>query len=205
MVANAGLISEEKIAISRVEAGVTNQVYFLMEDSTPKLIARIYGNNLDALIDRGYENELLRYLNKYEIGPKIIFDSDEYRIESFIKGTTDLPPSSYQAQLAKELRRFHSIPILDTNKNFWKRLDGWILKTNPPYQTEFKALSAYLNNDDISAEINKTLHLKPYLRDRMCPASSDWMYVVRAGHLLLRAERSQIRGLEKHTSRTGSH
>ena len=90
VVANAGLISEEKIAISRVEAGVTNQVYFLMEDS-PKLIARIYGNNLDALIDRGYENELLRYLNKYEIGPKIIFDSDEYRGESFIKGTTDLP------------------------------------------------------------------------------------------------------------------
>lgn len=159
VVANAGLISEEKITLSRVEAGVTNQVYFVMEDSTPKLVARIYGNNLDALIDRDYENELLPYLNKYGIGPKIILNSDEYRIESFIKGATDLSPGSYQAQLATELRRFHNIPILNSNKNFWSRLDGWILKTNPPYQTEFNALSAFLNNDDISAEINKTLHL----------------------------------------------
>ena len=36
VVANAGLISEEKITISRVEAGVTNQVYFLMGGFQPK-------------------------------------------------------------------------------------------------------------------------------------------------------------------------
>ena len=159
VIVSAGLISEENVVVSRADAGVTNQVYFVMEDSAPKLVARIYGNNLDALIDRDYENKLLRHLNKHGVGPTIVLDSDEYRIESFIKGATDLAPSSYQAQLAKELRRFHSIPILNADKNFWSRLDDWILKANPPYQIEYKALASYLNNHDTTAEINKTLHL----------------------------------------------
>ena len=120
VVANAGLISEEKITLSRVEAGVTNQVYFVMEDSTPKLIARIYGNNLDALIDRDYENELLRYLNKYEIGPKIIFDSDEYRIESFIRGLQTYRPARTKRNWRKNLDAFIVFLFLIPTRTFGK-------------------------------------------------------------------------------------
>ena len=161
IIEKAGLIKgSRKTVINKIDAGVTNQVFSVFEDQAPKFIVRMYGNNLDALIDREYENKLLLYLNQYEIGPKIVFDNEEYRIETFIDGDTDLLPSSYQKQLAKELRRFHEIPLLDHNKNFWVRLNGWMEISNPPHQKEFQLLADYLQNDkNTRSKINKNSYL----------------------------------------------
>ena len=156
----AGLIKGCKARINKIDAGVTNQVFSVMEDDTPKFIVRVYGNNLDVLIDRAYEKKLLLYLNSYNVGPKIVLDSEAYRIETFIHGRTDSTPSSYQKSLAEELRRFHDIPIFDSKKNFWTRIHRWIDDTNPPYQVEFNTLAKFLQNDNNSgSKINKNSFL----------------------------------------------
>ena len=64
IIEKAGLIKgSRKTGINKIDAGVTNQVFSVFEDQAPKFIVRMYGNNLDALIDREYENKLLLYFN----------------------------------------------------------------------------------------------------------------------------------------------
>lgn len=149
------LFFNEKVSITKIDSGVTNQVFTIFDGSIPTYIFRLYGNNLDSLIDRNYENKLIEYLNSNNIGPQIIINSKDYRIEKFIKGNTKIDPSQYQQKLGKKILELHQIPILNKNKCFWKRLDFWVRISDPPYQTEFNKLANYLKDEKQNLFLNE--------------------------------------------------
>ena len=61
-----------------------------------------------------------RYLNKYEIGPKTIFDNDEYRIESFVKGLQTYRPARTMLNWRKNFDAFIIFLFLIPTRTFGK-------------------------------------------------------------------------------------
>ncbi|OBA19400.1 kinase-like protein [Metschnikowia bicuspidata var. bicuspidata NRRL YB-4993] len=89
-------LSPEHIVISRILGALTNSIYKIeYKDSDcpvqpPLLLLRVYGKNVDNLIDRDSELETLIKLSSNKIGPKLLGIFGNGRFEQFLEGFVTL-------------------------------------------------------------------------------------------------------------------
>ena len=74
------------LEIKELSGGVTNRIYKIKCMNNKEYIYREYGKNSKNIINRENDINFLSYVNKFDIGPKIINSFDNGRIESFEKG-----------------------------------------------------------------------------------------------------------------------
>lgn len=126
---------ENIVNISQMSGGVTNIIYKVVTDKN-KYILRIYGKESDLIIDRENERIIMNYLSKYNLGPKIIKEYQDCRIEQYFEGDNNIHPSKYQHNLCKVLKKIHNLNIQSNFSYFWNRFFKLKEQVGTPYQKE---------------------------------------------------------------------
>jgi len=135
------------ISVERLSGALTNAVYvvsppkesaLLTHESkkTPtKVLLRIYGPQVEHLIDREIELGVLRRLARKKIGPRLLGTFLNGRFEQYFNSTTLTPANLREPetskQIAKRMRELHDgVELLDNEKNegpgVWKNWDKWL-------------------------------------------------------------------------------
>nr|POE85181.1 choline kinase [Quercus suber] len=101
----------------------------------PKLLLRIYGPQVEHLIDRESELAILRRLAKKRIGPRMLGTFANGRFEEFFHAQTltpeDLRCPDTSRQIAKRMRELHDgIELLEKERDdgafVWRNWDKWV-------------------------------------------------------------------------------
>jgi choline kinase len=145
-----------EIEVERLSGALTNAVYVVSppknlphrldhtdndESHTPKprrppqkLLLRIYGAQVDHLIDREAELAILRRLAKKHIGPRLLGTFANGRFEQFLHARTltaeDIRDKEMSRQIAKRMRELHEgIDLLPEEREggpiVWKNIESW--------------------------------------------------------------------------------
>lgn len=142
------LDSGEQISVERLSGALTNAVYVVsppadvVKQSTadgkkapPKLLLRVYGPQVEHLIDRETELGVLRRLARKKIGPRLLGTFTNGRFEQFFNSTTltasDIREPETSKQIAKRMRELHDgVELLENEKDegpaVWKNWDKWL-------------------------------------------------------------------------------
>lgn len=143
-------MTESALSIEKLNGGYTNNVYKVtLIEKNLTYIVRIYGKNLSQLINRDNELQMIKYLNTYSIGPKIISIHDDCRIEQFLPGITlaDTPsPASRQYTLGAYLKHLHTIPLNSILPLFWTKFYEWKCLTGDIYNEQITDVVSQINN-----------------------------------------------------------
>lgn len=101
----------------------------------PKLLLRVYGPQVEHLIDRENELSILRRLARKKIGPRLLGTFTNGRFEEFFNAQTltaeDLRVEDTSKQIAKRMRELHDgIDLLEIERQdgpfVWKNWDKWV-------------------------------------------------------------------------------
>lgn len=144
------LDSGDSIDIERLSGALTNAVYVvsppkgLAKTAEPnkkppaKLLLRIYGPQVENIIDRDNELSVLQRLARKKIGPRLLGTFENGRFEQFFNAITltpsDLREPQTSKQIAKRMRELHDgIELLEEEKDggpaVWKNWDHWLENT----------------------------------------------------------------------------
>ncbi|EGY19710.1 choline kinase [Verticillium dahliae VdLs.17] len=135
----------DKISVQRLSGALTNAVYVVTppEDLEPvpgkkqpsKVLLRIYGPQVEHLIDRDNELSVLGRLARKRIGPRLLGTFTNGRFEEYFNSVTltpkDLRDSETSKQIAKRMRELHDgIELLDAERkagpSVWGNWDKWL-------------------------------------------------------------------------------
>jgi choline kinase len=143
----------DDIDVERLSGALTNAVYVVsppkdlpLPSSTSgsgvvssrrpsKLLLRIYGPQVEHLIDRENELGILRRLARKKIGPRLLGTFRNGRFEEFFDSTTltstDLRVPETSKQIAKRMRELHDgIELLEQERQdgpfVWRNWDKWV-------------------------------------------------------------------------------
>ncbi|KAE8355338.1 kinase-like domain-containing protein [Aspergillus coremiiformis] len=142
------------VGVVRLSGALTNAVYVVTppqkipppraEDGSyslvpgkppPKLLLRIYGPQVDHLIDRENELQILRRLGRKNIGPRVLGTFNNGRFEEFFEARPltpkELREPGTMKQIAKRMRELHEgIDLLDEEREggpmVFKNWDKWV-------------------------------------------------------------------------------
>ena len=145
-----------EIDVQRLSGALTNAVYVVSPPSNlplsfeqsnettptssalkkppPKLLLRIYGPQVEHLIDRETELAILRRLARKKIGPRLLGTFANGRFEEFFYAKTltaeDIRNPDTSRQIAKRMRELHDgIELLDKERDagpfVWQNWDKW--------------------------------------------------------------------------------
>lgn len=141
------LDSGETISVERISGALTNAVYVVSPPSESllprepgkkqpgKVLLRIYGPQVEHLIDRESELGVLRRLARKRIGPRLLGTFLNGRFEQYLNATALTPGSMREAdtskQIAKRMRELHDgVELLEEEKDqgpaVWKNWDKWL-------------------------------------------------------------------------------
>ncbi|KAJ9629519.1 hypothetical protein H2203_001893 [Taxawa tesnikishii (nom. ined.)] len=144
-----------EIDVERLSGALTNAVYVVSPPANipsrpstsdggekrstprppPKLLLRIYGPQVEHLIDREAELQILRRLARKKIGPRLLGTFSNGRFEEFFHARTltpaDLRNPDTGRQIAKRMRELHEgIELLEKERNdgafVWRNWDNWV-------------------------------------------------------------------------------
>ena len=140
-----------EIEVERLSGALTNAVYVVSPPKElpvanthpkphspkppPKLLLRIYGPQVEHLIDRENELGILRRLARKKIGPRLLGTFTNGRFEEFFEAQTlkaeDLRVEDTMKQIAKRMRELHEgIDLLDREREegpfVWRNWDKWV-------------------------------------------------------------------------------
>lgn len=135
----------DSITVERLSGALTNAVYVVTppsdlpeaegKKSPPKVLLRIYGPQVEHLIDRDNELKVLQRLARKKIGPRLLGTFKNGRFEEFFNAITlqplDLRDAGTSRQIAKRMRELHDgIDLLpqerDAGPGVWKNWDQWL-------------------------------------------------------------------------------
>lgn len=100
-----------------------------------KLLLRIYGPQVEHLIDRKSELQILRRLRRKKIGPSLLGTFTNGRFEQFFHARTltakDLRVPETSKQIGKRMRELHDgVELLEEERNagpfVWQNWDKWV-------------------------------------------------------------------------------
>ncbi|KAK3363376.1 kinase-like domain-containing protein [Lasiosphaeria hispida] len=141
------LDSGETISVERLSGALTNAVYVVSpppESVLPpaegkkqptKVLLRIYGPQVEHLIDRETELSVLRRLARKKIGPRLLGTFLNGRFEQFFNAATLTPANLREPetskQIAKRMRELHDgVELLEEERlqgpAVWKNWDKWL-------------------------------------------------------------------------------
>lgn len=141
------------IDVERLSGALTNAVYVVSPPTDlpnqesgdeahavqrpppPKLLLRIYGPQVEHLIDREAELAILRRLARKRIGPRMLGTFSNGRFEEFFHARTltpdDLRNPDTSKQIAKRMRELHDgVDLLERERDdgafVWRNWDKWV-------------------------------------------------------------------------------
>ena len=135
------------INIEKISGGVTNIIFKITTDKNI-FILRIYGEKSEIFINRKLEKEIMDYLCNYNISPKIIKETDSFRIEEYFEGDNNIEPFKYQIPLCTVLKKIHNIPTKKNFPVFWDRFFYWQKEAGFPYKKEIDEILRDIDNID---------------------------------------------------------
>ncbi|KAJ4291978.1 hypothetical protein N0V90_009876 [Kalmusia sp. IMI 367209] len=142
-----------EISVDRLSGALTNAVYVVSppkdlpeqtpreeglpapKNPPPKLLLRIYGPQVEHLIDREQELQILRRLARKRIGPRLLGTFTNGRFEEFFNARALTPQElrlpETSKQIAKRMRELHEgIDLLpkerDAGPFVWQSWDKWV-------------------------------------------------------------------------------
>lgn len=105
----------EKVMVKSIVSALTNCVYLVILD-THRFLLRIYGHNVLHLIDRDYETSVLARLAHHRIGPRLLGQFRNGRIEQWLESTEvtakEIRDPTESRHIARRLREFHDYVTL---------------------------------------------------------------------------------------------
>ncbi|KAI0602589.1 kinase-like domain-containing protein [Biscogniauxia sp. FL1348] len=137
----------EVIAVERLSGALTNAVYVVSppEDlsrmvegskkTPPKLLLRVYGPQVEHIIDRENELNVLRRLGRKKIGPRLLGTFTNGRFEQYLNAITltaeDLRDPDTSKNIAKRMRELHDgVELLEEERAagpaVLKNWDNWL-------------------------------------------------------------------------------
>ncbi|KAI1809892.1 kinase-like protein [Poronia punctata] len=135
----------DSISVERLSGALTNAVYVVNppEDikpesgrkNPPKLLLRVYGPQVEHIIDRENELSVLRRLARKKIGPRLLGTFANGRFEQYLNAVTltaeDLKDGETSKRIAKRMRELHDgMELLDEEKDggpaVLKNWDQWL-------------------------------------------------------------------------------
>ena len=139
------LESGDSVDVERLSGALTNAVYVVtppaqlpdpdVKVKPKKVLLRIYGPQVENLIDRENELRVLQRLARKKIGPRLLGTFKNGRFEEFFNAITltapDLREPETSRQIAKRMRELHEgIDLLHTERDagpaVWKNWDQWL-------------------------------------------------------------------------------
>ncbi|PSK51909.1 hypothetical protein B9Z65_3176 [Elsinoe australis] len=145
-----------EVSIERLSGALTNAVYVVSPPDEipeppsneenprpmprrkpPKLLLRIYGPQVEHLIDREAELLILRRLARKHIGPRMLGTFQNGRFEEFFNAApltpTEMRNPDTSRHIAKRMRELHDgIELLDTEREdgpfVWRNWDKWLAR-----------------------------------------------------------------------------
>jgi choline kinase len=141
------LDSGDSISVERLSGALTNAVYVVSPPSEAllprepgkkqptKVLLRIYGPQVEHLIDRENELGVLKRLARKKIGPRLLGTFLNGRFEQYLNATALTPASMREPetsrQIAKRMRELHDgIELLEEERDqgpgVWKNWDRWL-------------------------------------------------------------------------------
>ena len=141
------LDSGESISVERLSGALTNAVYVVSPPDDlrvkteqnkklpAKLLLRIYGPQVEHIIDRDNELSVLRRLARKKIGPRLLGTFANGRFEQYLNAITltasDIRDPQTSKQIAKRMRELHEgIELLEEERDggpaVWKNWDNWL-------------------------------------------------------------------------------
>ncbi|RFU72686.1 choline kinase [Trichoderma arundinaceum] len=137
--------SGEAMSVERLSGALTNAVYVVtppsdlpqLEGRKPptKVLLRVYGPQVEHLIDRENELQVLQRLARKKIGPRLLGTFKNGRFEQFFNAITltplNLREPETSKQIAKRMRELHDgIEVLlherENGPGVWKNWDQWL-------------------------------------------------------------------------------
>ncbi|QSS54933.1 choline kinase [Histoplasma capsulatum var. duboisii H88] len=168
------------IEVVRLSGALTNAVYVVSppkqlppasDSSTssslmprsppPQLLLRIYGPQVEHLIDRESELQILRRLGKRNIGPRVLGTFKNGRFEQYFRAKTltprDIRNPETSEQIAKRMRELHEgIELLSEEREggpfLWKNWDKWLERCEHVASWLDSEINSPLNESKIEAE-----------------------------------------------------
>lgn len=135
----------DKISVERLSGALTNAVYVVtppkeIDESDgkrkpTKVLLRIYGPQVEHLIDRDNELSVLQRLARKKIGPRLLGTFQNGRFEQYFESITltpmDLRDPDMSRSIAKRMRELHDgIDLLPHEREggpaTWKSWDQWL-------------------------------------------------------------------------------
>ncbi|KAF4977429.1 hypothetical protein FZEAL_6041 [Fusarium zealandicum] len=173
----------DKISVERLSGALTNAVYVVTPpadiDETEskrnptKILLRIYGPQVEHLIDRENELQVLQRLARKKIGPRLLGTFQNGRFEQYFDSITltpsDLHDPDMSKQIAKRMRELHEgIDLLPKERQggpaTWKSWDQWL--------DNVERIATYLDN-----ELEKEAETQSARRDSVIHAWKTHGYV----------------------------
>lgn len=127
------LSEADNLVIKNIASALTNSVYLIILDSQ-KLLLRIYGPNVLHLIDRDYETSVLARLAHHKIGPRLLGQFKNGRIEQWLESvevtSAEVRVPVTSRYIARRMREFHDymtlLPQEQGKVSAAVNLDCWI-------------------------------------------------------------------------------
>lgn len=182
----------DEIQVERLSGALTNAVYVVSppanlplsasntnisiksQNPPPKLLLRIYGPQVEHLIDREAELSILRRLARKKIGPRMLGTFRNGRFEEFFNAQTltahDLRISDTSKKIAKRMRELHDgVELLPEEREegpfVWRNWDKWVDRC--------EKIITYLDKQILEGDSSKSIRGESW-RDRGLVCGVGW-------------------------------
>ncbi|CAI4055486.1 hypothetical protein N7582_000349 [Saccharomyces uvarum] len=129
-------LNRDLLTLTKIKGALTNVIYKIHYPNLPPLLMRIFGDNVDSIIDREYELKIISRLSLYNLGPKLEGYFQNGRFEKYIEGSrtstqADFIDRDTSMKIARKFKELHcTIPLTPTERSdepsCWKTFDQWI-------------------------------------------------------------------------------
>ncbi|KAF3986392.1 hypothetical protein FT663_04909 [Candidozyma haemuli var. vulneris] len=100
-------LTVNNVVVTRISGALTNSIYKVeLKDpafTAPSLLLRVYGKNVDSIIDRDYELSILVKLSPKKIGPKLLGIFSNGRFEQFLEGFLTMTKSHVRSPVISQM------------------------------------------------------------------------------------------------------
>ncbi|EJS42400.1 eki1p [Saccharomyces arboricola H-6] len=129
-------LSRDLLTLTKIKGALTNVIYKIHYPNIPPLLMRIFGDNVDSVIDREYELKIIARLSLHDLGPKLEGYFQNGRFEKYIEGSrtstqADFIDRDTSIKIAKKFKELHcTVPLTPKERSdepsCWKTFDQWI-------------------------------------------------------------------------------
>ncbi|KAK8438832.1 hypothetical protein ACI3LY_001103 [Candidozyma auris] len=128
-------LTVQNVVVTRISGALTNSIYKVeLKDpvtAAPSLLLRVYGKNVESIIDRDYELGILVKLSPKKIGPKLLGIFSNGRFEQFLEGFVTMTKDDVRSpvisqMIGRRMKDLHYKIDLDEKDRACELPQAWI-------------------------------------------------------------------------------